>query len=272
MSKEKIFSPHLVVKRNKNYFYLFIPFIILISVSYIIYEAYFSGRKFKDHLGVLLINFTIVSAVLSIINFFVGSILIRSYKIIKEKKIKIMIIIFCVVFLLFFPYLLFKGLLLVESTFLTEKQLIVFFNGDNLSFITLVNIALNIFLNYIYSLKPLPSVKEFHFIERKKNKKILLESIIFFMADKNKIFIQTQEDYFQINSTLKVIEEKVNSSFIQINKKYIINLKYVHSFFADKTDGNKYKCILKINEDTEEIVIGRKWLDDFKKNYNENNK
>lgn len=271
MSKNKVFSPHVVAKQNKNYFYLFIPFLILISVGYIIYEAYFSGRKFKDHIGVLIINFTIVAAVLSIINFFIGSILVRSYKIIKEKKIKITIIFFCVVVLLFLPYLLFKGLLLIESLFLTETQLIVFFNGDNLAFITLINIALNIFLNYIYSLKPLPSVKEFHFIEDKKNKKILLEKIVFFMADKNKIFIQTQDDYFQINSTLKVTEEKVNSSFIQINKKYIINLKYVHSFFADKNDGNKYKCVLKINEDTEEIVIGRKWLDNFKKNYNQTN-
>lgn len=276
MSDKKIIISYILsffkVKENKNYFYLFIPFFLIITISFALYRNRFHKEYFNPQestLFVAVMNTIIISALLAFFNFLIGSLIIQSSKRVQNKKNKSLIIAGAISFLLFLPYLFFNLLLFIQKPFFSGEELIFFFSGETLGVVYFVHICLNIFFIYVYGQRPIPSVKYFHFFENKVNKKVLLEDVIYFMAEKNKIFIQTKDEYFTTNNTLKKIINSVGYSFIQINKNSIINLNYVHSFFSDRNDSNKYKCILKINEDTEEVTIGRKWLKKFKDHYNE---
>lgn len=276
MSDKKIIISYVLsffkVKENKNYFYLFIPFLLIVTTSFMLYRSRFDKDFFQSEQSVLFVsvmNTIIVSALLAFFSFLIGSLIIQSSQRVQNKKNKKLIIAGSICFLLFLPYLFFNFLLFVQKPFFTDKELVSFFSGETLGVIYFVHICLNIFFIYVYAQRPLPKVKYFHFFENKVNKKVLLEDVIYFMAEKNKIFIQTKDEYFTTNNTLKKVRDSIGASFIQINKKSIINLNYVHSFFSDRNDSNKYKCILKVNEDTEEVTIGRKWLKNFKNHYNE---
>ena len=87
------------------------------------------------------------------------------------------------------------------------------------------------------------------------------------MADQKYIYFQTKEDYYKVKKNLKEIIKGCPDYFVQASKKYIVNKNYVKSLFTDTSDGNKYKCIVKIEDEEEVINIGRKYLDSFKREF-----
>lgn len=62
-------------------------------------------------------------------------------------------------------------------------------------------------------------------------KKILIEDILCFFSENNATYIFTYEKrQFLINKSLEKIEEEIdNKLFFRINRKFIINKKYIHS-------------------------------------------
>jgi two-component system response regulator LytT len=61
-------------------------------------------------------------------------------------------------------------------------------------------------------------------------KKIILDDVLFFYSENNATYISTKENRnFLINKSLDKIENETNSNtFFRINRKYIINKKYIH--------------------------------------------
>lgn len=99
-------------------------------------------------------------------------------------------------------------------------------------------------------------IKEFSFVCKEGNMRLLLDDILYFEAEGNYLIINTKNEQFKYRNTMYAVEEKLAEyGFVRVHKGYLINQVAVKILGKEE---------IVLNND-ERIPIGKSYAEDAKK-------